>query len=333
MELQQCLKRFPNIILPYETIGGQNTILDDYNIGISIPYGKKSYLWFTFENENDVCYLIDINKEKHLTFLSCISSNPFNELSIGTILYGTRLIDEETQQNIFVIEDIIMYKGITMNNVILYDKFIYIKFIIDFMKKLSITYTLCFPVMWSLDSPIPTNHGYIVHHNQYRCISKIKPYLNIDNTRKIINNETYTTNNIKFHQKINHYYDYSKPQYKLKTTFQCYADIQNDIYHLYAIGKQNLPVYYNLLCIPNYKTSVFMNKLFRNIRENINLDYIEESEDEEDFQNINIDKYIDMNKMIIIDCIFNYKFRKWMPLFELPTNNKVIHISRLVGQK
>mgnify|MGYP003328747202 CR=1 FL=1 len=51
--------------------------------------------------------------------------------------------------------------------------------------------------------------------------------------------------------------------------------------------------YYNIMFIPDYKTSVMMNNIFRKIKENKNLDYIEESDDEDDFQNIDIDKYVD----------------------------------------
>ena len=35
-----------------------------------------------------------------------------------------------------------------------------------------------------------------------------------------------------------------------------------------------------------------MNSLFRNIKENKNIDYIEESEDESDFENTSEDKYV-----------------------------------------
>ena len=48
--------------------------------------------------------------------------------------------------------------------------------------------------------------------------------------------------------------------------------------------------------IPDYKTSVMLNKIFRKIRENDNLDYIEESDDEDDFQNTEPDKYVDLKK-------------------------------------
>jgi hypothetical protein len=56
-----------------------------------------------------------------------------------------------------------------------------------------------------------------------------------------------------------------------------------------------------------------MNSLFRNIRENNNLDLIEESDDEDDFIDTRLDKYVDLNKKIQISCYYNKKFRKWVP--------------------
>ena len=41
-----------------------------------------------------------------------------------------------------------------------------------------------------------------------------------------------------------------------------------------------------------------MNSIFRNIKENRNLDLLEESDDEDEFENINLDKYL-LNKKIM----------------------------------
>ena len=71
-----------------------------------------------------------------------------------------------------------------------------------------------------------------------------------------------------------------------------------------------------------------MNKIFRKIKENDNLDYIEESDDEDDFQNIEQDKYVDMNKEVQMECTFNYKFKRWIPN-KIVYNRKIIHISQL----
>ena len=72
-----------------------------------------------------------------------------------------------------------------------------------------------------------------------------------------------------------------------------------------------------------------MNGLFRNIRENKNLDFIEESDDEDDFQNMNDDKYVDMKKTLLIECIFDRKFKKWTPVQVVDKRSKVVHISQL----
>lgn len=53
-----------------------------------------------------------------------------------------------------------------------------------------------------------------------------------------------------------------------------------------------------IAAIPDYKTSVFMNALFRNIKENRSLDALEESDDEDEFENTNIDKFVDLTKKL-----------------------------------
>jgi hypothetical protein len=103
--------------------------------------------------------------------------------------------------------------------------------------------------------------------------------------------------------------------------FYVKPDIQNDIYYLYHVTDN---IDKNSICfsmiskdiahIPDYKTSVFMNKLFRNIKENHNLDSLEESDEEEEFENIQIDKFVDLNKILKMRCSFNYKFKKWVPV-------------------
>ena len=66
--------------------------------------------------------------------------------------------------------------------------------------------------------------------------------------------------------------------------------------------------------IPDYKTSVFMNNLFRTIKENKNLDFLEESDDEDEFENTNEDKFVDLKKSLILTCVYMDKFRKWKPI-------------------
>ena len=163
-----------------------------------------------------------------------------------------------------------------------------------------------------LPTSIPNEYqdtiAYNVHHVQYKCLAHTKPSLNVILNKKINLNNNDKPSSQEFY--IPRYtMDFTKQQYKMKTVFQVIADVQFDIYHLFAFGKNKASVYYNVAYIPDYKTSVFMNSIFRKIRENTNLDYIEESDDEDDFQNIDENKYMNMDKMVLIECYFHYKFK------------------------
>jgi hypothetical protein len=86
--------------------------------------------------------------------------------------------------------------------------------------------------------------------------------------------------------------------------------IQNDIYYLYSLENE----YIGIACIPDFKTSVFMNNLFRNIKENTNLDTLEESDDEDEFENEKEDKFVYLDREFNFVCSYNYKFKKWVPI-------------------
>jgi hypothetical protein len=132
------------------------------------------------------------------------------------------------------------------------------------------------------------------------------------------NSEKYSTHTSKYNEKPASYIE----PIKQKTTsneiyknFFIKPDLQNDIYYLYQNSTTNFEVISKEIAhIPDYKTSVLMNKLFRNIKENSNLDSLEESDEEDEFENIQIDKFVDLNKIIKMRCIFNYKFKKWVPV-------------------
>ena len=60
-----------------------------------------------------------------------------------------------------------------------------------------------------------------------------------------------------------------------------------------------------------------MNSLFREIKENRNLDLLEESDDEEEFEDVSIDKFVNTEKQIKMLCKFNPKFKNWVPIKHL----------------
>ena len=93
-------------------------------------------------------------------------------------------------------------------------------------------------------------------------------------------------------------------------TFVICADAQNDIY--YMLRSRDEPITANTMIahIPNYKTSVMMNALFRNIKENRNLDALEESDDDDEV----LIPLVDLNKRVPMSCAFNHRFKRWQPV-------------------
>jgi hypothetical protein len=349
-DIGHLIKRIPDFELSYETISHKK-VSCEYNVAMAIPVGKKVYAWFTFHQANDVCYLFDLNKDKKISRGYNININFDPSLSLGTLLYGTVIDEDELDVNSrkwFIVEDIFFFKGIPLKKSTLHEKLEFIEDFFSFVERdftKSPAFLFMLPVMWefkiqdgdelpvSVPEDVLKTIPYSIHHIHYRSLHKIMLYLNVNLTRKL--NVTHIPSDMRskpVHKfdTIELIIDTFKPQYKLTAVFQVTADIQFDIYHLFAFWKNNRPIYYNLAYVPNYKSSVFLNGLFRNIRENQNLDYIEESEDEEDFQNMNEDKYVNINKVIKMECVFNRKFKKWVPVRVADKNARVVHISKLV---
>ena len=100
----------------------------------------------------------------------------------------------------------------------------------------------------------------------------------------------------------------TQPQIQTRT-FVIRPDVQNDIY--YVLRGPDEPITANTMIahIPNYKTSVMMNALFRNIKENRNLDALEESDDEDEA----LAPLVDLTKCVRMACTFNHRFKRWQP--------------------
>lgn len=351
-QFNHLMRRYPKFELSYETVS-QKGDLSIYDICIAVPTGRKAFLWNTFYNDNDISYILDVNREKHIAKANVLHTCKMHPMSHNTIVYGTIIAEENEQpeytKTFFVIEDIYYYNGVQLKNVPFIDKLAYMKQYIELSAKTDyeqFPYILTLPYMWRhegvnqtelpylLSEAFAKNIGYSTHHLQYRSLRLITPYINTNINRKV--NLTIAQINIAQNTNVPNYYrmkypmDYIKPQFKYNTVFLIKADIQNDIYHLFAYGNRKSMVYSGVLCIPDYKTSVMMNTVFRRIKENDNLDAIEESDDEDDFQNISPEKYVDLNKTVAFDCKFHRKFKKWCPIVKAPHQSKIVHINKLV---
>ena len=93
---------------------------------------------------------------------------------------------------------------------------------------------------------------------------------------------------------------------------------------MYCLNHSGVEEMFDVAYIPDFKTSVYMNSLFRNIKENANLDALEESDDEEEFENDKPDKFVFLERAYNMVCVWNSKFKKWAPVRLAPRGEKII---------
>lgn len=275
----EIINNLPHIELFYEQT--YKKVLN-YSIFMIIPKGQKCFVWF----KNNSCIVINLNissiennKKIYTISNTYLKNNNFNHAigeGNGTILYGTLF-----NNNYFAIEDIFYYKNRLLNS--------------DFLNKLNLI-----NVMLKHDIYLSQSNNILLgvpkictNNNQLNNIS-----YEIDEIKYILNDKfLYLKYNLKIQPENEH---------KNKKVFQIKATQKSDIYNLYEYNETtNNYEFYDVAFIPNYKTSVMMNKLFKNLKDHSNLDYLEESDDE--------DNIIDYNLSHDIECYYNFKFNKWVP--------------------
>tara|TARA_B100000123_G_scaffold272366_1_gene254796 strand:- start:1698 stop:2645 length:948 start_codon:yes stop_codon:yes gene_type:complete len=291
------LNRLPKIELSYDKIL-HNKVYG--NLFILIPKGIKVLLWFTYIENKNICLLLTLNKNNNIKEIKILNCCFHDNLSLGTILYGTYF--KVNNQSYFSCENIFIYKNINVKNY-------------SFYKKLTIIYDL-----------FENNVKQISFNNNFIILGIPLISTSFNDIIKKLQNVSYDIYAIKiFNLKKNIYHELGISLYKKKSIseaiFKVKPTLKDDIYELYYYDPSVINKFYNYALVSSYSKSVFLNKLFRNIKENINLDLLEESDNEDDFQNTSEDKYVDLNKVITMKCRYNSKFKKWEPNEII--NNKV----------
>lgn len=110
----------------------------------------------------------------------------------------------------------------------------------------------------------------------------------------------------------------------IQAVFIVRPNVQNDIYELFVkrastvarstAASTSAYVFHNFAHIPNYKTSVMMNALFRKIKENVRLDTMEESDNDDEFESTEPDKFVSLKTEYKMVCRLNKKFCRWVPI-------------------
>ena len=289
-EQEKLLKGFPRIELSYEKRLHKKVHAD---ICITIQKGKKYFAWFKCFKKKNLCILLQIDKKHNSIEEIKINICGFDKILCagrGTILYGT--IFNVNKKKFFNIENIYYSKGYSFMHTNQHQKLKEIAYLMgNYIRQV---YYLPNSVIFG--TPLIDTNSYLLKNKikdlpyelyaiQHRLLYKTRPFVN---------------EIIIFEPEIHKY-------------FQIRATIINDIYNLYYVNNSKIEKY-EIACIPDYKTSVMMNSIFRNIKENTNLDTLEESDDDEEFENMALDKFVDLEKKVIMKCIYIKRFNSWKPI-------------------
>jgi hypothetical protein len=324
------LSKFPNVKLSYENITHKKVYNSNYIV--AIPLGRKCFVWFTTINGKPVCLLMELSQDKQVQEIKMTNTRFSHELSVndGTIIYGTKFY--YSNMNFFSIEDIFSYKGRTIFRDNWRDKLENIKDLLEndiYQKSYNSYLTFGLPIMCNrMDEFEVTvaNVGYKIDSVQFKLYNKVNSYLamnyrkfNQEPAKPAIENTSISL----FSQfglmqakpnSLKQEHDYKRSDIKKEIVFQVSALSEADIYNLYCLDIDDDFEYIGLAHIPDYNTSVMMNKLFRIIKENKNLDALEESDDEEEFEDEDENKFVHLDKVYNMVCEYNYKFKKWIPI-------------------
>ncbi|ALH23146.1 hypothetical protein ceV_240 [Chrysochromulina ericina virus CeV-01B] len=291
------INRLPEIKLSYDNILHKKVYADLFAL---VPVGIKVLAWFTYDNNNNICLLLHLNKYNNIINVETITVCYDKILSYGTIIYGTYF--KHNNQNFISCENIYYFKG-------------------ENIQEKSFSYKL--NILDNIFSNLLQQKAY----NKNFVIFGL-PYINnnLNNVLSNIKNLPYPIYSIAFikSNEINiSGILLNKHNNNIENIFKIKADIEQDIYTLYCKGN-NKDNFYGYAGIFDYKTSVMMNRLFRTIKENSNLDLLEMSDNEDEFENISEDKFVNIKKIVYMKCLFNKKFKKWQPIESVNFKEKLL---------
>jgi hypothetical protein len=293
-----------------------------------LPVGKPSFLWITYFKNTHAAIIVF--KTSHGYKFEPISACFVDKLAYGTILKGTYFTRPKTNEEyykFFCADDILYYCGKNLDNMSEMNMFNKLSLITRIFENKEIDNIHGINTLLNISMPIFAN-DYTIAQSYLGAL----PY------------PTYGIRFIKFDEKTSFGVQPGmvKTNLEERSVFVVRANIEPDSYTIFAkdykfhekreSSNEDLTVFSNhygnmrkvgLCLIPSYQESIRMNMLFRNIKENISIDAIEESDDEDDFEDIEPTKYLLPDVEYKLYCYFSMKTGRWIPEGIAPENAEI----------
>lgn len=297
------------------------------NVLALIPYGKKAFVWLGGED----IFVIEVDNHtkafgKTVYQVGAMAAAAVAGGCTDSVLFGN--LGLQHHPPVFVVEDVVVWRGKRLdgskNAHDAYAEKFQMKYMVEFFGGgggvasdfFRVPHMLQLPVSQPRLAEVISKTAYPIHHVEVRRVvpqpqpqTQQTPRRQVERVYLVLDRaaEMAKKKREKKPQQLPPPPLLLRDSKSLTSVFQISADVKSDTYNLIHPSG-------GLACIPNIATSVMMNSVFRNVRENKNIDYIEESDEEEDFENVNDEKYVDLRKVALFNCELHPVFKHWVPV-------------------
>lgn len=300
---------FPPVELSYEKHLHRKVPADVYSV---LPKGKRAFLWFAREGRKNVARIVTANQRgRALDSVPVVLA--FNDrLAAGTVLSGTRF--RSGGSTYFCADDVLWDGGVNCSRRSVADRLLLLARVMSSIgRSRHASIVVGTPVMaetYDEASRAADTLPYEVRGVQARrtrgqgSIVGVYPPPAAQHRRDQGRGDQGRG-------------DQGRKDAERTEVFEVEAMIECDIYQLKCLDGGEL-VSHGVAAVTTYDDSVAMNRIFRRIRENDNLDLLEESDDEETFENVRADKYVISNNRVLMECVYVPRFGRWRPVRQAP---------------
>ena len=313
-EKKFLLNRLPPFELSYEPKLHKKVYSSVYYV---IPKGPKALVWYTYWKDQHICLLVRINERGNYSDVQVFPSSFSDKMALGTIIYGTYFL--HYNKHYFTCEQLHYYKCLHVVGKMYNER---LNLLLEMFQThvVQVAYT---PGSLVVGMPVMTD----TYENALEVMATL-PYKTYgvgsprDAPKKYVSDAS-SAALVPVPNALVPAPNALVPamlalaptpaplkRFINKAIFKVKAGLAADNYLLYTANDS----LYDTAIISSYKCSVMMNALFRNIKENTNLDLLEESDDEDEFENTEIDKFVDLEKTFHMECVYSKKFKKWQPV-------------------
>ena len=248
---------------------------------MAIPRGKRCNLWFTYYRESPVCFVLETNRSNDIVNISIVPASFNRALAYGTVLSG--VMTNHAGSPVFCVAIVQKALGVPCKRSAK-DQLSNMKKVLDLIGGHKL------PVIQITSPDLFTSYE--------------------DFTNSLCNFK-YPIYGVKVCDTVRDHC-LGIVTVEIKKSKECVLLVKPEVNEdLYSLWSGSLVGY---ALIPDIKTSRLLNSIFRYVKENDNLDEIEESDDEDEFENIDEDRFIKTPLGLTMNVSYDYKHKGWVPI-------------------